>query len=348
MKATQHPESPGEFLRSVSSELGALFPGLETGTVRMLSVRDNRHSWTLELSLRVGNATTELVIKRPKSTNIADVRATVAGVIRTSNSSALRGGEGGFVRFPEIVGVILENTALVMRRIDGTRLDEAFGIGSKIDEKRCIESLRNLGKWLRSFHEASTLPGGARRAFPFQIRPYQDSDCTAVPIERCLERMGINVRAIELFLRTLERVSEAVPKESKRLTQTFGDFRVWNVIISAEGDYLSDLPVVLCWDNPWRDISAMITSIEYMAARPRNLAFRKRIQPERLTQHFLSSYFDESLPSAESVDLLNVPAMLASIEDLGHSKRIQDLAAKLWIERRVRSVLTRVGRRSAQ
>jgi len=159
--------------------------------------------------------------------------------------------------------------------------------------------------------------------------------------------MGISAQSIRIFLGSLERVCDAVPKESMRLTQTFGDFRIWNVIVSAEGDYLSDLPVVLCLDDPWRDISAMITSIEYVAARPRNLAFRKRIERQRLIQHFVSSYFDHSLPLAESVELFKVPAMLASMEDLRRSRRIQDLAASLWIERRVRSALRKVGRASA-
>src|SRR5207253_9630519 len=146
----------------------------------------------------------------------------------------------------------------------------------------------------------------------------------------------------------LERACESVPGESMQLTQTFGDFRVWNVIISDAGVYLSDVPMVLCRDVPWRDISAMITSIDYVAARPRNMLPRNRIQRGPLSQQFLSTYFDEDPPSVELVEVLKVPAMLASLEDLRQSKRIRDLAASLWIERKVISVLRKVRQENAR
>jgi len=277
-----------------------------------------------------------------------DVRTAVAGVIRTSNALALESRLVGFLRFPEIVGVIMEGTAVVMRRIESRRLDAVFEPRSRIDERRHYELVQNLGKWLRGFHQRSFLTGEASNAFPFHIRPYQDCNSGETTIERCLERIGVSDRGIEAFVAKLERACESLPEESMRLTQTFGDFRVWNVIVSDAGEYLSDVPVVLCRDVPWRDISAMITSIDYVAARPRNMLPRNRIQRGPLSQQFLSTYFDEDPPSVELVEVLKVPAMLASLEDLRQSKRIRDLAASLWIERKVISVLRKVRQENAQ
>src|SRR5207249_79333 len=111
-------------------------------------------------------------------------------------------------------GVIMEGTAVVMRRIEGRRLDAIFEPGSKIDERRHYELVQNLGKWLRGFHQRSFLPGEAGNTFPFHIRPYQDCNSGEIAIERCLGRIGVSDRGIEAFVARLERACESVPGES--------------------------------------------------------------------------------------------------------------------------------------
>jgi len=123
------------------------------------------------------------------------------------------------------------------------------------------------------------------------------------------------------------------------VTRTYGDFRIWNVLVGPSGDSLVDYPDELCWDVPWRDICALLTSIDYAAERPRNVLSRLKKERQLLTDCFLDAYFHSGPPARECIDQLKVSSMLASLQDLKESKSLRDVAARLWISRRARRII---------
>lgn len=247
------------------------------------------------------------------------------------------------VRFPRLVGTFDSGQGLAMEYAPGERLDSILQAPWREKTlERALLAVENVGKWLSGFHAAHRdQEGDTQRKYPLWIRPYQQTDDGAISIDQSLSEMGVKQGRVGAFLKKLDGATRAVSNPIQFTTTTYGDFRAWNILVARDATYIIDFPSMLSVDSPWRDICAFLTSVDYVLARPRAFLARFTLKPEMVKSRFVSAYFGSSQVDGATLELMGVPAMVASWEDLKAFHGIRDAATRTWLEWHIKGVVSR-------
>src|SRR5205807_9464943 len=183
--------------------------------------------------------------------------------------------------------------------------------------ERALSAVGEIGKWLAEFHADHKYDGTVEPGrFPFWIRPYQQASGRPFRLSESLMELGVNRIAVGTLLEKLEKVVRSVSSATQFTTVTYGDFRAWNMLIARDAAYIIDLPSELLLDTPWRDICAFLTSVDYVMARPRSFPARFMLKPRMVKSRFIRGYFNSIPLDWTAIDVMEIPAMVASWEDL--------------------------------
>ena len=180
----------------------------------------------------------------------------------------------------------------------------------------------------------------AERELMQAIRDYQQASGRPFRLSESLMELGVNRIAVGTLLEKLEKVVRSVSSATQFTTVTYGDFRAWNMLIARDAAYIIDLPSELLLDTPWRDICAFLTSVDYVMARPRSFPARFMLKPRMVKSRFIRGYFKSIPLDWTAIDVMEIPAMVASWEDLKAFHGVRDIASRAWLEWRIKHAIS--------
>jgi len=336
-------ESSGNPLGDPKSTTSYALSGRRAKGIKPLRRFQTRYNDIAELEVADGDRIFKIIMKRPIEASKETLDTWSKQIRKTYELLSASTQADSKVRFPRLVGTFDSGQGLAMEYAPGERLDSL--LQSPWKEKtpeRALSAVESVGEWLSGFHAAHRdQEGGLPRKYPLWIRPYQQTSGRAIPIHQSLAEMGVEEGRAGAFLKKLAEVTLAVTNSIQFTTTTYGDFRVWNMLVARDATYIIDFPTTLFVDSPWRDICAFLTSVDYVLARPRAFLARVTLKPEQVKSRFVAAYFGSSHVDGAALELMEVPAMVASWEDLKAFHGIRDAVTRTWLEWRIKRVVSR-------
>lgn len=325
--------------RAIQMDLSELFP--RCTSIRVSPVARGIHSHGFKASCDTLDGNLICFVKVPKAATMKEAlevtRASATTATRLSGIPPLSSGVG----FPRYLGYLPEIPALVMEYISGVRLDRRLErCGPFMRATFWKETLTSLGSWLSRFHmvEPPTAKGG-ERIFPYWIRGYQSPDRPPVSLESFLNRIRVPRSAIHNLV---ERIGKSDSFDEDRLPSlawNYGDFRLWNIMKSREHLFITDTPVALLVDSPWRDVCAFLTSIDIVLNRLTPRVHGHTESARALSRIFLEAYCGHDVLDPAMIEGLKVASLASSLQDLASGRGARNRATQRFVTRRIRDAL---------
>ena len=305
-----------------------------------MGTRRTLHSLLIEAELENGSQLLRLVVKKPRREAHAEALLEVAGQQRVWKFLKEIENSSTKVSLPALIGTLPGTAAIVMEYVPGKTLDKLLVAGSEPGLQDAYRSAEAVGRWLAGFHARGRQePTNRLRRFPLSIRGYQSKDCQDVPIEASLREIGVREPRISVFVEALKSAADSLPDSLRDSSCTYGDFGVWNLMVSSGSTFILDFPSRLCVDSRLRDICSFLTSVEASMSRPSAIPTKLRGSSDWISKavsnRFLEGYDSTWKADVEALRYLQVAALVSSWRDLRDMHGLSANSMRLWIEWRI-------------